>query len=94
LNQTVLDTDLDQTTVVNLIHYVRLLIQNIIWPMTTQANPTLLNFTTDLESIFDKLRHLKTNSCKEYEITRKRAASRSIPSKSAATSDKTNSGTK
>jgi hypothetical protein len=75
LNQTVLDTELHQTTVVNLIEYVRLLIQHIVWPVTKQIKPELLHSKTGLQSVYDKLRDLKINLCSDYEVRRKRAAS-------------------
>jgi hypothetical protein len=48
LNQTVLDTELYKTAVVNLIEYVRLLIQHIVWRVASHIKPELLNSKTIL----------------------------------------------
>ncbi|CAF2087535.1 unnamed protein product [Rotaria magnacalcarata] len=61
LNQTALDTELHQTTIIKLIEHVHLLIQHTIWPVTQQINPALLNCASGLQSAYDKLVELKTN---------------------------------
>ncbi|CAM4847465.1 unnamed protein product, partial [Rotaria magnacalcarata] len=68
LNQTTLDTELHQTSIVKLIEHVHLLIHHIIWSVTSAINPALLNFTSSLQSVFDKLAELKSNLLTNYEI--------------------------
>ncbi|CAF2139351.1 unnamed protein product [Rotaria magnacalcarata] len=90
LNQTALDTELHQTTIIKLIEHVHLLIQHTIWPVTQQINPALLNCTSGLQSVYDKLTELKTNVCKDYKIRRKRAESPPMQNISPSTAEEIN----
>ncbi|CAF1676583.1 unnamed protein product [Rotaria magnacalcarata] len=92
LNQTALDTELHQTTIIKLIEYVHLLIQHTIWPVTQQINPALLNCAAGLQSVYDKLVELKTNVCKDYKIRRKRAESPPMQNISPSTAEEINTG--
>ncbi len=92
LNQTALDIELHQATVDKLIEHVQAIIEHIVCPVTSHIRPDLLNSTKGLQSIFDKLRDLKTNLHNDYEIRRKRAASPSTQDKSLVMSEETNNG--
>jgi hypothetical protein len=87
LNQTALDTELHQITIAELIEHVRLLIQQIVRPVTSQIKPELLNFKTGLQYVYDKLHHLKKNLCNDYEVGRKLAVSPPIQDKLRTTSE-------
>ncbi|CAF2791802.1 unnamed protein product [Rotaria sp. Silwood2] len=92
LNQTALYTELHQTTIVELIEHVRLLIHHIIWPVTKQVNSALLNSTSGLQSAFDKLTELNINLCNDYEIRRKRGKSSPMQNKLSSTAEEIISG--
>ncbi|CAF2158211.1 unnamed protein product, partial [Rotaria magnacalcarata] len=87
LNQTTLDTELHQTSIVKLIEHVHLLIHHIIWSVTSAINPALLNFTSSLQSVFDKLAELKSNLLTNYEIRCKRAVLSTMQNKSPSTAE-------
>jgi hypothetical protein len=92
VNQTALDAELHQTTVDKLMETIRLLIHNVIWPVTGQVKPELLKSKTGLQSIYDNLRELKTNLKNDDEIRRKRPSSPStlpVLDKETATDGKT-----
>jgi len=75
VNQTALDAELHQTTVDKLMETLRLLIHNVIWPVTSQVKPELLKSRTGLQSVYDSLGDLKNNLNKDYGIRRKRPSS-------------------
>ena len=90
VNQTALDAELHQTTLVSLIGNVQSLIQNVLGPAIQQIKPELVKSETGLQSIYDNLRNLKTKLNDNYEIRRKRPSSppmSSISDKQTTTSE-------
>ncbi len=57
--------------------------------MTNQIKPELLNFKTELKSVYDKLRDLKNNLSSDYEVRRKLVAFPPIQDKLFAISEET-----
>ncbi|CAF0886186.1 unnamed protein product [Rotaria sp. Silwood1] len=75
VNQAALDAELHQTTLDKLIDYIQSLIEHVLWPVTSQVKPDLLQSAKGLQSILTKLGYLKLSLCDDYKIRRKRAES-------------------
>ncbi|CAF1384518.1 unnamed protein product [Rotaria sordida] len=75
VNQTALDAELHQTTLDKLIDNIQSLIEHILWPVTGQVKPDLLQSSNGLQSILTKLGQLKASLRDDYKIRRKRAES-------------------
>ncbi|CAF1475884.1 unnamed protein product [Didymodactylos carnosus] len=89
VNQIALDAELHQTTIDKLINNIQSLIEHILWPVTGQIKPELLQSPKGLQSILTKMENLQLSLRDDYKIRRKRAESPlPIAEKSTASKEK------
>ena len=82
-NQTALDIELHQTTIVNLIENVQSLIEHVLWPVTAQVKPGIHKSSNGLEPMLRRLRGLKTTLREEFKTRRQQLVTPPIQDESA-----------
>jgi hypothetical protein len=75
VNQTALDAELHQVTLDKMIENVQALIEHVLWPLSRQVKPDLLQSSKGLQSILTNICQLKSSLRDDYKIRRKRAES-------------------
>jgi hypothetical protein len=75
LNQTALDANLHQATLIKILDTTLILIEKVIWPISAQTNQLVLEGTFGLQEILNTFASIKNKLYRDYNTRRQRASS-------------------
>jgi hypothetical protein len=75
LNQTALDANLHQATLIKILDTTLILIEKVIWPISAQTNQLVLEGTFGLQEILNTFASIKNELYRDYNTRRQRASS-------------------